>query len=404
MPARGLAGRTGPSGMATWRNWSGRQSADSVRLEFVRSEAQLAALLRAAADSSGTVRVAGAGHSHAPLVPTDGSILDLSGFAGITHADPDAGEVWIRSGTQICTLGRALHDLGLALGNQGDIDRQTLGGAIATGTHGTGPELQNLSAMVIGLRLVTAAGEPVECDAERERDLWQAARLGLGALGVITEVRLAVVPAFRLKEAGFRSSWPDFAARLDAHIRDNERFEFFWYPRSDEVLAKPTNRTEAAAEYPLAPEGARVAWSYEVLSNHRPARHTEMEYSLPAEQGPACFGELRRLFRERFGEMAWPVEYRTLAADEVWLSTAYRRPTVTLSVHQGAELDEEPCFSACEEIFLAFGGRPHWGKLHYLSGAQLAELYPEWENWWRVRDGWDPQGRFLNETLAAWRP
>ena len=390
--------------MTEWYNWSGRQGGRLRALEFVRSEEQLAALVRQAARSGSSVRVAGAGHSHSALVPTGDTILDLSGFSGVIRADREEKQAWVRAGTQICTLGPALHDLGLALRNQGDIDRQTVAGAIATGTHGTGPELQNLSAMVTGLSLVTAAGEPVVCDAEQEADLWQAGRLGLGALGVVTWVRLALCPAYRLRESGFRSSWPELEDRLADCIRDHERFEFFWYPQSDELLAKATDRTDDPAEYPLAEEGARVGWSYEVLSNHRPFKHTEMEYSLPAELGHECFCELRRLLRSRFPEVAWPVEYRTLAADDVWLSTARGQPTVTISVHQGVQLDETHFFQACEEIFLAFGGRPHWGKLHYLSGAQLAGLHPGWDEWWQVRDRWDPEGLFLNDTLAAWRP
>lgn len=390
--------------MAEWYNWSGRQGGRIGSLEFVYSEAQLAALLAQATASGSRLRVAGAGHSHARLVPDGDSILDLSAFSGITSHDQNTRQVWIRSGSRICTLGPALNALGLALINQGDIDRQTLGGAIATGTHGTGPGLQNFSAMVTGLRLFTAAGDEVLCSRQQEPDLFQAARLGLGALGVVTDIQLQVTEAYRLQETGFKSLWPDFQDALPEYIEKHERFEFFWYPKADELIAKVTDRTEDAAEYPLAKEGSRTGWNYEVLANHRPIKHTEMEYSIPAEKGPECFAELRKLMQSRFPEVAWPVEYRTLAADEVWLSTAWQRPTVTLSVHQGAELPEETFFAACEEVFLAFSGRPHWGKLHYLDAAQLAGLYPKWEDWWRVQGEWDPSGTFLNKTLAAWRP
>jgi len=167
---------------------------------------------------------------------------------------------------------------------------------------------------------------------------------------------------------------------------------------------KTINETEDEPEYPLGAEGSRCAWSHEVLPNHRPVPHTEMEYSVPAEQGIACMGAIRDLLRSRFPDVAWPVEYRTLAADDVWLSTAYERDTVTISVHLGMGEDDGPYFRACEEIFLAHEGRPHWGKVHYLDGATLARIHPRWADWWRVRDAWDPNGTFLNAYLTSLRP
>jgi L-gulonolactone oxidase len=168
-------------------------------------------------------------------------------------------------------------------------------------------------------------------------------------------------------------------------------------------VCKRIDETDDPPEYPLA-EGTRCAWSYEVLPSHRPDPHTEMEYSVPAERGPQCFAEIRELVTTRFPELTWPLEYRTVAADDVWLSMAHGRPTVTISVHQDAALDDEAVFRACEEVFLRHEGRPHWGKVHYLGGDVLAERHPHWRQWWRVRDAHDPDGTFLNDALEAWRP
>ena len=390
--------------MASWNNWSGRQRSKPTALYFIRSEADAAAIVRQAGRAKQSVRIAGAGHSHAPLVVNNGVIVDASGLAGVISTDAAIQRAWVWSGTRIYALGRALHDHGLALKNQGDIDRQAIAGAVATGTHGTGQTLQNLSASVTGIRMITASGDIVECSAERNAELFQAARLGLGAFGIVTQLQLQLREAYRLKEHGWSEPFDVLLPRLDTLVAQSRHFEFFWYPHTDIAVAKSTDATTADPEYPLAEEGSRLAWSYEVLANHRPLLHTEMEYSVPASDGPACMRAIRELIRKDFTGLRWPVEYRTLAADEVWLSTAYERPTVTISVHQDVNENDEPYFRACEEVFNAFSGRPHWGKVHYLDGAALASRHPRWREWWQARDAIDPSGTFLNEYLRTVRP
>ena len=274
--------------MASWRNWSGHQRSKPAALHFIRSEADTAAIVREAVRAQQSIRVAGAGHSHAPLVVSDGVIVDASGLAGVVSADAATKRAWVWSGTRIYALGRALHDRGLALRNQGDIDRQAIAGAVATGTHGTGRTLQNLSATVTGVRLVAASGDVVECDAHRNAELFRAARLNLGAFGVVTQLQLQLVDAYRLQERGWSEPYETLMPKLDSLIAQSRHFEFFWYPHTDVAVAKATDSTTAEPVYPLAEEGSRCAWSYEVLSNHRPLLHTEMEYSVPAEEGPAC--------------------------------------------------------------------------------------------------------------------
>jgi FAD/FMN-containing dehydrogenase len=390
--------------MVTWNNWSGRQRSKPSALHFVRSEADTAAIVRHAAAMGQSIRVAGAGHSHAPLVVTDGVIVDASGLAGIVRTDAAMRRAWVWAGTRIYALGRALHDHGLALANQGDIDRQAIAGAIATGTHGTGVALRNLTAAVTALRLVTASGEIVEGSVDGNAELFQAARLNLGAFGIVTQLELQLVEAYRLRERGWSEPFDAVMGKLGGLIDASRHFEFFWYPHNDVAVAKSIDTTDAHPVYPLAEEGSRCAWSYEVLPNHRPLKHTEMEYSVPAEHGPACLRAIRELIRRDFAGLKWPVEYRTLAADDVWLSTAYQRPTVTISVHQDIGEDDEPYFRACEEIFKSYAGRPHWGKVHYLNGDELAARHPRWREWWQTRDAIDPNGVFLNEFLRRVRP
>jgi len=388
--------------MPYWSNWSGALSAKPQQIVFPRSVEDLQAVVTDAAAAGRQIRVVGAGHSHAPLViEDDGILVDVQALAGVYSTDTERASAWVGAGTRIFALGQPLHDAGLALINQGDIDQQAICGATATGTHGTGIALQNLSSAVIGCEMVLADGSLVQCSPQQRRDLWRASRLHLGAFGIITRLHLQLRPAYRLQETSWQCPLQEALSGFEEQAALFRHHEFFWYPQTDTAQCKGIAETEAEPVYPLADEGNRCGWSHEVLPNHRPHKHTEMEYSVPAEAGPACLAEIKQLLETRFPEVAWPVEYRTLAADDVWLSTAYERPTVTISVHQDIREDDEPYFKACEEIFLAYAGRPHWGKVNYLSGTQLAQRHPRWTDWWQARNAADPQGIFLNDYLRS---
>ncbi|HEY5664920.1 MAG TPA: D-arabinono-1,4-lactone oxidase [Ilumatobacter sp.] len=389
--------------MTTWSNWSGRETCEPAQLRFVRSVDELGAVVATAAETGRRVRVAGSGHSHSPLVPTSDVIVDVSGLSGVVAVDAAAGTARVWAGTTISALGRPLHDAGVALANQGDIDRQTIAGAVATGTHGTGRTLRNLSASVLGLTLVTATGDTVTYDAAHDPHLFEAARLGLGAFGVVTQIDLAVRPAYRLAERSWRAPYDELRGEVDEHVRRHRHFEFFWYPGRDVAVAKAIDETDAAPEYPLADEGGRIGWNYEVLPNHRPHLHTEIEVAVPLERSLDCLDELRHLIRSRFADLRWPIEYRTLAADDVWLSQAYERDVATISVHQGVDVSDVALFTACEAVFRRYDARAHWGKVHFSTGADLAAAHPRWADWWERRDVADPGGVFLNDALRAWR-
>ncbi len=390
--------------MNRWQNWSGRVRCSPDRLHFVRSSEDARAVVSYAASRGGSIRVAGAGHSHSPIVQNDHVIVDTSGLSSVLDIDSSRQRALISAGSPIYTLGAQLHQHGLALKNQGDIDRQFLGGAISTGTHGTGRGLQNLSASVIALKLILANGEAVQCDAWNEPELFQAARLGIGSVALITAIEMQLESSKVLKEVSWRADLEDFLDDIPDLCQQHQRFEFFWYPQSNEATIKTIEQLDADPVYPLAEEGQRQAYSFEVLPNHRPHLHTEMEYSIPEEQGTECLQAIVSLLRTKFSEISWPVEYRTVASDDVWLSMAYKRPTVTISVHQGVREEEEEYFRACEEIFRHYDGRPHWGKVNYIGSKEFASIYPHWDNWWRVRDEFDPEMIFLNKWAKSIRP
>ncbi len=389
--------------MARWKNWSGRHEALPEALHFVRSKEDAMALVDKARDEGRGIRVAGSGHSHSPLVVSADWIVDISGMAGIIEIDQTEKTAWIYAGTPIYSLGRSLHDAGLALHNQGDIDRQTVAGACATGTHGTGRKLKNLSSAVRAVEVITGSGQLVRCSAESQPELFSVARLGLGGAGIITQLQLQLRDSYQLKENGRDMVFAELFEQIPELAERHDRFEFFWHPQTDQATVKLIDETTESPEYPVSVEGQRRAWNYEVLPSHRPHLHTEMEYSIPEDLGPACFAELREMIQADFKQVRWPVEYRTLAQDNIWLSTAFQRQTVTISIHEDVRLDESAYFAASERIFRRYQGRPHWGKVNYLNAVDFKSSYSHWQDWWRIRDQFDPDDVFINDYLGSIR-
>jgi FAD/FMN-containing dehydrogenase len=383
-----------------WRNWSGSVACRPALVAAPTSEAEVAELVRAAVLAGQPVRVAATGHSFVPLCASDGLLLRLTGLHGLVAVDRAAGLATVWAGNTIQQLGPLLRARGVAMANMGDIDRQGIAGAVSTGTHGTGRGLGSISTQVAGLRLVTAEGDVVDCEAARDPELFHCARVALGALGVLTQVRLRVLPAYRLHEKKWEASFDECMARLDEHIAATRHFEFFWRPRTDHCDMKALSPTEALPASVVGRPGERIGWSDEIFPTERTVKFNEMEFAVPEAAGPDCLREIRALMRARHPDVAWPIEYRTLAADEIPLSPAHRRATVTISVHQAAELPYAAFFADVEAVFRNHRGRPHWGKHHSHRAAELRGLYPEWERFAKVRRQVDPRGRFLSGYLA----
>lgn len=384
-----------------WVNWSGSLRFTPERCVAPESEEALAALVGQAASSGQTVRVVGSGHSSSPLVATAGLLVSLRALRSLISHDQERCQVTIGAGITLHEAGKVLLPLGMAFANLGDIDRQTIAGAFSTGTHGTGLSLPPLAAQLIGGRLVTGAGEVVAFDA-RDPAVLNAVRVSLGALGVLTELQLQLVPAHKLRKrtwcAGIEDCLEHFAALALAH----RHVDFYWYPRSDEVKIRTMDPLDAApATFPFARLlREEVGWSSEITPNVRELRFEEMEYALPVEHGLACFREVRQRIKARWRHLVgWRVLYRTIAADDALLSLAHGRATATISLHQNATLPFREFFADVEPLLRTYGGRPHWGKQHTLRAGQLRPLYPGWNRFLDVRQHLDPGGVFLNGSL-----
>ena len=386
----------------TESNWSGGVRFKPIATLHPVNEAEVAAAVLRARVEHRHVRVVGSGHSFVPFWQDNDLLLHLDNLAGLIEVDAAASTAEFFAGTKLHALGEPLWNAGFALANMGDIDRQALAGAISTATHGTGPSLTNLSAMVTALSLVDGQGRLQRFEQRQQLD---GAAAAFGSLGVLTRVRMTVLPRYGLLERQWTATPSECMAQLAASTARTRHFEFFYLPNQDQCLCKSLEPIVAPAEHGPVPElafaveGERVGASYRIFPSQRDTKFNEMEFSIPADAGPACFDALRELMRREFPRIAWPIEYRTVAADRLWLSPHTGRASVTISLHQAAERDHEVFFRAAEAILLRHAGRPHWGKVHFMDAAALATRYPSWGKFQALRNALDPNRVFSNAYI-----
>ncbi|MCH7659618.1 MAG: FAD-binding protein [Euryarchaeota archaeon] len=390
-----------------WTNWSGSLTFEPDEIAKPEDEEELLELIARCHEGNRTVRTVGRGHSSTPILETDDVLVSLENMTGVVSHDAEENEATVRAGTPVGQVGKELHDVHLGMRNYGDISLQRIGGAVGTGTHGAGPEITNLSGMVVGGRMVTATGEIREFD-ESDPELLKAARLSMGTLGIFTELRLDVIPTYKVQRREYCTNVEDFFDHVDDLVRENRHFDFYWYPRSDEVKIRLLNppgggSSEANLEYASLVK-KETDWSHEIIPEHDELerRYDEMEYAIPADAAKECFLDVRERIRENWrADVGWRVLWRTVAEDDTFLSPAYDRETVTISLLQNAELDFWDYFEDIEPIFLSYGGRPHWGKKHTLRAPELEERYPKWERFREIRREMDPDGVFMSDYLTA---
>jgi FAD/FMN-containing dehydrogenase len=393
-----MAGASGSR--ASWSNWSGSVVCRPRWRVCAADEAAVAAAVERARRDDISLRTVGSGHSHSPLVATDGGLLELAPRVAL-EVDAERGEAWIGAGAALHDLEAPLRERGFALRNLGDIDVQTLAGALATGTHGTGRELGNLSSSVLGVRGVAADGSRFEWNEEDDPERLCAARVSLGVLGVVCHVRMQLAKAHCLHERIERLSAEACMEQLDERSRATRHFEIFWYPGRDRVDAKSLHPVDAPPDPLTDRPYERIDWSGRILPSVRSERFVEMEYAIAAEDALEVFAALRARIRSRHPTLQWPVELRFVAADDAWLSPANGRPTATLSLHQAVELPFRALFDDLERLLLEAEGRPHWGKWHGLGARELAARFPGWERFRRLRAQLDPEDRFLAAPQRA---
>jgi FAD-linked oxidoreductase len=425
--------------MPTWTNWAGLTTAHPTQELTPHDTGEVADAVVAARHQNLTVKMPGTGHSFTDIAVTEGLLLRPDGLRGIVAVDREALTVTARAGTTLRELNTALERLDLSLHNMGDIHEQTVAGAISTGTHGTGGRRASLSAQVVGLELVTGEGTVLRADATQNADVLEVARVGLGALGVLTAVTFEVEPLFVLEALETPMGWDEALEGFDTLAAENHHFEMFWFPHTDRLLTKRNNRTIDPAEPLSRVRGwledeflanrafgwanrlgnVRPSWiprlnavaarsmgtrsysdvPHKVFTSRRGVVFREMEYAVPREAGVAALREVRALLERGDWRISFPVEVRVCPADDVPLSPAHDRETVYLAFHTNPQTDHRGYFTAVEDLLRGYDGRPHWGKLHSRTAEDLAPAYPRWQDFQAMRDRLDPERVFTNAHL-----
>lgn len=419
----------------TWTNWAGNQACRPAEVARPASEGALRELVARAAEADQRVKAIGAGHSFTSAACTDGVLVDLAGYDAVLDVDRDRRLVQVQAGIPLWRLNERLDEHGLALENLGDIAYQSIAGATQTATHGTGARFRGLAAGIVAMRIVDGAGEVIECSATDEAEVFAAARVGVGALGLVSTVTLQCVPAFRLHAVEEPMPVDEVLDAVDDLVDGNDHFEFFWIPNTRWALTKRNRRTDEPAtprpawrafyedvvldnwafEVMLRAGRVRNDWipkvarrlpskgpvaytdrSFRVFASPRLVRFYEMEYAVPREALVEAVQAVRAVVDRGGRFIGFPVEVRVTAADDIALSTASGRDTAYIAVHVYRGTPYRAYFDAVEAALVDLGGRPHWGKLHTRTAPDLARAYPRWDEFQSVRRRLDPDGRFAN--------
>jgi L-gulonolactone oxidase len=425
-------------GRTSWTNWAGNQSCAPTAIRRPTSEDELVAIVKEAAAAGTRVKCVGAGHSFTPIACTDGALLDLSGYDRVLDHDPESRTITVQAGISLSKLCDELDVRGLALENMGDIAYQSIAGATATATHGTGWHFGNISSRIVGLRIVAGDGSIVVATSEENADVLDAARVGVGALGIVSTVTIEAVRAFRLHAIEEPMRVDEILGDFDGYMSSADHVEFYWVPHTGWALTKRNRRTDE----PPSPRGRvkevvddlvlpnlafgalcrigrrRPGWiprmakilpstgrveytdrSDKVFTSPRRVHFYEMEYAIPRDAVPEALNRVRALVDESGIQLSFPVEVRVVAPDDIPLSTAQGRATGYIAVHVYRGTPYDAYFQGVERIMDSYGGRPHWGKMHFQGHETLADRYPRWDAFQAVRSRLDPDGRFTNPYL-----
>ena len=430
-----LKGKLDESGnpVLPWANWSGNQSCEPSNRAIPKDTNELSQFIKAAKQP---IRLVGAGHSFSALVPTDGTLMSMAYFNGITRIDKDKKQFDVGANTMLAYVGEELWNAGLSIINMPDINTQTFAGATATSTHGTGINYGSMSTQIVEMTFVNGNGELVTCSKDKESDIFAAARCSLGALGAVTSIKMQAEERYHLRERSWMMDLEEGLAQLE-NLRDKiSHFEAYALPHADYILGIDIERIDESelleqkvsngdayetfrtmskvietvpflkrfiinTACSTVKEEIKTGRNYQVFGNVRDIRFNEMEYSVPAEDGVNCLREVLAAIKSTNSDVIFPIEYRYIKGDDIWLSPFYQRDTCAISCHNFHDKDYQKYFALLEPIFLKYNGRPHWGKLHTLTAKQQAQNYPKFDEFLRVRKAMDPKGLFTNEHIKS---
>jgi L-gulonolactone oxidase len=427
--------------MGEWTNWAGTEAATPRKIVTPGSTKRIQQEIEHALAHRGTVKMLGTGHSFTGISAPVGAMLRPDHLSGILSVNRDDMTVTVLAGTTLHVLNAELARMGLSLHNMGDIAEQTLGGATSTGTHGTGGTVASLSAQIASFTMISGHGEEIHASPSSFRELYEVGRVGLGALGVLTEITLFVEPLFALEAHERPMTWDATLATYDELTHDHHHVDVYWFPHTDQMMTKVNDRlaeldgleplsrwrhwlddeflsntvfgwvtsvgTHAPAAVPRLNRLSGNALSertysdiaHKVFTSPRRVRFKEMEYALPRDAGLEALKEVRRVIEASGWRIGFPVEIRSTPADDIALSTASGRDSMYLAFHVPAKADHTEYFAGVETVLRRYDGRPHWGKMHSLDADDLAAIYPRFEEFLAQREELDPHRVFANPYL-----
>lgn len=428
-----------------FRNWSGSVNTSPSAFYYPATIEEVQRIVRTL-PAGRSVRTVGGGHSFTPVAAGTDAMISLDKLAGIVRIDPETKRVRFLAGTRLHRIPEYLQPFGLALANQGDIDVQSVAGAISTSTHGTGIEWTGFAGTVTGLSLIDASGDRRDYSIDTDPDALRLVTVSLGALGVIVEVEMQCVDAFDLLAEEGAESLDEVLDTWEERSRAVDHYEAFWFPHTDRAMVKSNTRLAPGAPAPggepkvrgrftrfieddLIGNGAFAAAlavarvfpratpklnsvaagamaanryrsrAHDVFATPRRVRFHEMEFAVPLEAGPEAVREIRREMDRRNWLIPFPLELRTTAADDVALSTSTGRESMYIAFHVPKAMNPHEFFPPIQDVLKAAGGRPHWGKMHTLGRADFADMYPRFDEFCALREHMDPTWKFGSEHL-----
>lgn len=421
------------------KNWAGNVSLTPNNLVYPATEEEIQRVILKAANQRKKIRVIGTGHSFTNLCKTDQTLLSLDKFQGLIALDKEQNQATVKGGTTLKLLGELLWQEGLAMENLGDIDAQSIAGTISTGTHGTGTSFGTISTQIVALKFINGKGEIVHCSASENPEVFKAAQVSLGALGIITEVTLQCVPSYKLLIKNRKEQLDTVLSNIEERNRNNRNFEFYWFPYTNTTWTKTTNIAESgepdkdnyfnylselilenysfkalcefARVFPSknklvskiaaqsVPTIDKLNYSHKVFATKRLVKFTEMEYNVPADTYQEVMKEVIKLVNSEKFAIHFPIENRWVKGDDILMSPAYGRDSAYIACHVYSKKDSSTYFKALESIFRAYGGRPHWGKLNTITQHDVVDLYPKFADFNRIRKQQDPDGIFINAYM-----
>lgn len=421
-----------------WRNWSESVYCEPENYVEPKNLSELQAVVRQAYDENRTIRVVGAGHSFTPLVATSDTLLSIRHLVGIDSIDEENNYVTVWGGSNLKELGEQLWAHGYAMENLGDINKQSIAGAISTGTHGTGIDFGSVSTQVVGMTLLLANGDLMEINEQASPELLPAAQVALGMLGIIVKVTLKVLPAYELKGNSFRLTFDESMRQLETLRNEHRNMEIYWFPYTNTVqvktmdivkrkvhshrkkknnmmkkvllenglfwvisevsrLAPKSAKAISAISAAGVPVGSEIRASHELFATPRLVKFQEMEYAVPMDQLETILREIDATIRKEKYAVHFPIECRFVKRDNIWLSPSYEKDCAYIAVHMYKGMEFSPYFQALEAIFRRYEGRPHWGKMHTMKKENLQQAYPRLQDFITLRNKLDERGIFLNE-------